>query len=241
MKPMEATKYSNAKRPDRDVSARRRRMQEKGKIPWTLVAPAIIVLVIILGVIYAESSKGPSTIMTTSPGNYNFPFACEGQGSLYMHIHPWLRIVINGQNITVPADIGLTSSCTEPVHTHDASGIIHIESETNSNFTLGDFFNIWGTTFANAVINNTKDPIVFNSTDILGFKTDKTHSLSLVVDGTESNAYGSLVLNTLDYCNAANSVAQSSPCYATAQGNPYFGGPNGYQFGTGHTILIEYK
>jgi hypothetical protein len=216
-------------------------MQEKGKIPWTLVAPAIIVVLIVLGVIYAESSSGPTTILTTAPGNYNFAFTCEGQGSLFMHIHPWLRIVINGRNITLPVDIGLISSCTEPVHTHDASGIIHIESEANTNFTLGDFFNIWAATFAYAVINNTKAPIVFNSTDILGFKTNQAHSLVLLVDGKQSSAYGSLVLNTLDYCNSSNSVSQSSPCYATAQGNPYYGGSNGYTFGTGHTILIEYK
>src|SRR5437879_2819351 len=107
------TIYFSARR-HKDVSARRRKMQEKGKIPWALVAPAIIVVVIVLGVIYAESSAGPNTILTTVPGSYNFPFSCEGQGTLFMHIHPWLRIVINGQNVTVPADIGDVSTCTEP-------------------------------------------------------------------------------------------------------------------------------
>jgi len=241
MKSMQASRYSNARNPNKkDVSARRRRMQEKRKIPWTLIVPAIVVVVIVFGVIYAESNIGPTTILTTAPGNYNFPLPCGGQGSLFMHIHPWLRIVINGQNITLPADIGISSSCTEPVHTHDASGIIHIESETNTNFTLGDFFNIWAATFAYAVINNEKAPIVFNSTDILGFRTNQTHSLVLFVDGKESSAYGSLVLNELDYCDASNSLSQASPCYATAQGSPYYGGQSGYTFGTGHTILIEY-
>jgi len=239
---MKTTKYIRARRPDnKDLSARRRRMNEKGKIPWTLIVPSVVVVVIVLGIIYVESSTGPSTILTTAPDNYTFPFSCSGEGSLFMHVHPWLRIIINGQNIEVPADIGLTSSCTQPVHTHDASGIIHIESETNTNFTLQDFFNIWAATFAYAVINNTKAPIVFNSTDILGFRTDQTHSVSLIVDGKESSSYGALLLNPLDYCNASNSISQSSPCYVTAQGNPYYNTPSGYSFGTGHTILIEYK
>lgn len=225
---------------DKNMSARRRRIQEKGRIPWTYVIPAIFVVSIILGVVYVESNTGTSTIMTTAIGNNNFPLPCSGDQSLLMHVHPWLRIVVNNHNITIPAYVGATNSCDEPVHTHDASGIIHIESSTNTNFTLGEFFAIWAATYSYAVINNTKAPIVFNSSDILGFKSDQSHSVVLLVDGQRSNAYGSLVLNSLDYCNASNSISASSPCYATAQGNPYYSGPSGYYFGTGHTVVIEY-
>jgi hypothetical protein len=31
-----------------------------------------------------------------------------------------------------------------PLHTHDASGTIHVESNTIRNYTLGEFLNIWG-------------------------------------------------------------------------------------------------
>ncbi len=31
-----------------------------------------------------------------------------------------------------------------PLHTHDASGIIHVESSVKRNYTLGEFLNIWG-------------------------------------------------------------------------------------------------
>ncbi len=215
-------------------------MQEKGRIPWSYIVPAIVVVVVVLGVVYIESSTGPSTIVTTGIGNGIFPLACSSEQSLVMHVHPWLRIVIENQNITIPSNVGVTVSCDEPVHTHDSSGIIHIESSTYTNFTLGEFFEIWAATYAYAAINNTKAPIVFNSTDILGFRADQSHSVVLLVDGQKSNAYGSLVLNSLDYCNASNSVSASSPCYATAQGNPFYSGSSGYDFGTGHTIVIEY-
>ena len=31
-----------------------------------------------------------------------------------------------------------------PLHTHDATGIIHVESSIIRNYTLGQFLNIWG-------------------------------------------------------------------------------------------------
>ncbi|MDG6907365.1 MAG: hypothetical protein JRN20_16455 [Nitrososphaerota archaeon] len=223
----------------KDLSARRRRMQGKSRIPWVYVVPAIIVVSIVFGLVYMESITGTSTV-TTATGKGIFPLTCSGDQTLLMHIHPWLRIVIDNQNVTIPANIGDTSSCEEPVHTHDSSGIIHIESSQNSNFTLGEFFQIWAATYAYTMIKSTKAPIVFNSSDILGFKTDQSHSVMLLVDGQRSNAYGGLVLNSLDYCNASNSISSSSPCYATAPGNPYYSGPSGYHFGTGHTVLIEY-
>lgn len=35
------------------------------------------------------------------------------------------------------------------MHTHDETGIIHIESPENRTFTLGEFFDIWGEKFDN--------------------------------------------------------------------------------------------
>lgn len=31
-----------------------------------------------------------------------------------------------------------------PLHTHDDSGTIHVESSTNRNYRLGEFFKVWG-------------------------------------------------------------------------------------------------
>ena len=31
-----------------------------------------------------------------------------------------------------------------PLHTHDTSGIIHVESSVKRNYTLGEFLNTWG-------------------------------------------------------------------------------------------------
>lgn len=38
------------------------------------------------------------------------------------------------------------------MHTHDDTGVIHIESPEDRNFTIGEFFDIWGQTFDNSQI-----------------------------------------------------------------------------------------
>ena len=83
---------------------------------------------------------------------------------IIIHIHPHLIITDNGKHLTVPAQIGIDPplwkdhsldkygmqamsdgmSGMAPLHTHDASGIIHVESSVKRNYTLGEFLNIWG-------------------------------------------------------------------------------------------------
>ena len=38
----------------------------------------------------------------------------------------------------------MNMSAMAPLHTHDGSGIVHVESTINRNYTLGEFLNIWG-------------------------------------------------------------------------------------------------
>jgi hypothetical protein len=67
----------------------------------------------------------------------------EGQG---LHIHAHLDVFVNGQPVTVPAYLGIDLVAGEitSLHTHDATGIIHVESPVNANFTLGQLFTEWG-------------------------------------------------------------------------------------------------
>ena len=59
------------------------------------------------------------------------------------HEHAHLTIVIRGQLRPVPANIGITATQICWLHTHDASGTIHIEAGDQRTFTLGDFFALW--------------------------------------------------------------------------------------------------
>ena len=82
------------------------------------------------------------------------------------HVHAHLDVFIDGQKIVVPAGIGINiedpevvyfadngsyggikrcdQPCISPLHTHDASGVIHTESSDPEPHTLGQFFVEWG-------------------------------------------------------------------------------------------------
>ena len=69
-----------------------------------------------------------------------------GQEMLAVHYHAHLDVIVDGQHITVPASIGIDDirQAISPLHTHDTTGVVHIESAQDIPFTLGQFFTEWG-------------------------------------------------------------------------------------------------
>ena len=83
-----------------------------------------------------------------------------GGEQVAFHIHAHLAVFVNGQRRTIPYGIGvvsplrLTETADGPfvadgaafywLHTHDTSGVIHVESPVLRSYTLGEFFDIWG-------------------------------------------------------------------------------------------------
>ncbi len=87
---------------------------------------------------------------------------------IIMHKHSNLNVTVNGKSLIVPNGIGINSTlwndhsldkfgterkttmfgtitpAMSPLHTHDSSGTIHVESTEYRNYTLGQFLNIWG-------------------------------------------------------------------------------------------------
>ncbi|NUS10727.1 MAG: hypothetical protein HOY69_04860 [Streptomyces sp.] len=66
----------------------------------------------------------------------------EGQ---VLHIHSHLDVFVDGKAVTVPAEIGIDipKQQISPLHTHDTSGVVHIESPVKADFTLGQFMTEW--------------------------------------------------------------------------------------------------
>ena len=82
-----------------------------------------------------------------------------------LHTHQHLDIFINGNQVTVPANIGIDDAkgFLSPIHTHDTTGIMHVESPAVLKFYLGQFFDIWGVRLTSSCIGgycNTKDQIL---------------------------------------------------------------------------------
>jgi hypothetical protein len=74
-----------------------------------------------------------------------------GLSETVFHIHAIVHVYVNGKPVTVPANIGLDQATQtfSPLHTHDTSGIVHMEALRPYPFTLGQFFAIWGVRFSN--------------------------------------------------------------------------------------------
>ena len=83
---------------------------------------------------------------------------------MVLHNHATLKVISNnGVVTTVPAHVGMVQvgkaedpllyadhsldkygmQGMSPLHTHDDSGTIHVESNTVRNYTLGEFLDIW--------------------------------------------------------------------------------------------------
>ena len=71
---------------------------------------------------------------------------CDSMEGAVEHIHSHVQIFDRGQQIEIPANIGIPigDNCLYWLHTHSADGIAHIESPVKRTFTLGEFFDIWG-------------------------------------------------------------------------------------------------
>lgn len=68
-----------------------------------------------------------------------------GQEGQVLHIHSHLDVYVDGRPVTVPALIGIDEAQQQisPLHTHDTSGVVHIESPVKKDFTLGQFMTEW--------------------------------------------------------------------------------------------------
>lgn len=58
------------------------------------------------------------------------------------HIHSLVSIYKDGVRQGLPDNVG-RSGCAYELHTHDVTGLIHIETDVPKKFTLGQFFALW--------------------------------------------------------------------------------------------------
>jgi hypothetical protein len=74
-----------------------------------------------------------------------------GHNGLVLHFHSHLDIFVNGKKVKVPAYVGINlgGGYLTELHTHNSSGVLHIEAQKKRSFTLGQFFAEWAV-FLNA-------------------------------------------------------------------------------------------
>lgn len=182
------TKAENeVERPLRRLKKREleRRRAHLRNILIPVVAVAAVAALAAVVIITAPPPPPPHEV---GPGEYVNDFD--------MHIHPHLVIYNQGQQVTIPANVGidpnlwrdhtldeysLDGPSLSPLHTHEGgdTGIIHVESTVTRGYTLGEFFAVWG------------QPLGPSRT--MNMQADSNHRLSLLVNGVQSSAWGNLV------------------------------------------------
>jgi hypothetical protein len=127
-----------------------------------LVPPALVALLAMVAITAASCSATPAEGSATSPSSPRLLWpapttdvtARVGRAGLPLltssafvqHIHAHLDIFVNGRSAAVPANLGIdyVVSQLSPLHTHDESGVVHIEAQDLQTFTLGQLFTEWG-------------------------------------------------------------------------------------------------
>ena len=115
----------------------------------------------------AVSDAANSAAYVTAAG---LPFSLE---MLDVHYHAHLDINVNGKPVDVPPYVGYVlqgkKASLAPLHTHDKSGVIHIENSVPATFLLGQFFVEWG--------------VRLSPTCVGGYCADATHDFAVYVNG----------------------------------------------------------
>ncbi len=150
-----------------------------------------IIAAIVLGIVYGAATGAFSSLGSPAPQ----------APPIIMHIHPTLTIAIDGLRVTIPQNVGIDpplwkyhdldsygmkmpnmASMTgmAPLHTHDSSGVIHVESTQIRDYTLGEFFDVWGVTFSDSCIMDKCN--------------DGTHTVKMFVNDNPSTEFRNHIL-----------------------------------------------
>jgi hypothetical protein len=205
--------------------------QQRRRLLTAYIAAGVLGLLVVVGIVIAVvNSGGGSSSANVKPGSV--PASAEagtrttpppwpadydglagrikdmglpGLSESIFHIHAILHVYVDGKPVTVPANIGLDAAnqVFSPLHTHDTSGIIHMEATREYPFTLGQFFAIWD--------------VHFTDTELGPFKPAGGKSLQVYVNGKPVKDPVGLVMHEHDNISVGYGKPGSFPKKPPAQ------------------------
>jgi cyclophilin family peptidyl-prolyl cis-trans isomerase len=136
------------------------------------------------------------------------------------HIHPFLKIIIDGQEVPIPTDIGITAGGHFSPHTHDISGKLHVGegllagvSQESRFVRLDDFFDVWRTTTSVTPASNNPNAN-FSATQLMDRVADATHSVFMTVNGVLNTEFENYIPHDDDRIVLSYGPADSGPSLA---------------------------
>jgi hypothetical protein len=176
------------------VAEQRRKERRRRVTVWTSVGAGVVVVGAVVALAVSGTHSAPSVTeagavsLTASGASSAPPWAAPADASarpktagLAMlasegtveHIHTHLSVSVDGKAVTVPAEVGIdeTAQRISPLHTHDTSGIVHVESDVKRDFSLGEFFTEWN--------------VALSAGQIGSYSTSGGYTVTTFVDGKE--------------------------------------------------------
>lgn len=142
--PQRPTQQRNSQRKLAEIRRQQRARQTRLGILAAVAGLAAVAVVVLAVVAFTggqttQQGRGEATGATVDG------IKCQTSEQVAYHIHAHLAIYASGDSQAVPAGIGIPGGkCLYWLHTHDATGVIHVESPAQHAYTLGQFFDIWG-------------------------------------------------------------------------------------------------
>jgi hypothetical protein len=166
------------------LKSRRRKKQEK-KNNNTIVGIVLFIVIVIIAVgsawLLIPAGPQPQTISAYSlSGGDPTLTTCVSASNVILKFKFNIRIVLNGTQIVIPAKIGDEADCTRPLHTVDNSGDVYVESPIYYEYSLRDFFAVWGQVF-------TKD-------QIFTLHANSNHVITMTVNGVPNYEFENHIL-----------------------------------------------
>jgi hypothetical protein len=116
-----------------------------------------------------DNSESEAPLNNTSEEMHPLGMECLDHDGLAMHFHPYLTILIDGNEYSIPGNTGIdTDVCKGAMHmthTHDDSGKIHVESKQVEEVPLEVFFDVWGKHFDETGIMEYRDGTIEMTVD----------------------------------------------------------------------------
>jgi hypothetical protein len=153
-----ASKSIKQQRKQQKIETRLAQQRHDARQRRTTIILAAAVVVVVVGLIAWLLIHNATATAVESVYNPDYPpidsVYCDQLEQTAYHHHVLLTIYIDGQQVTVPAGVGIAGDPSSPtcyywLHTHDTTGIVHIEAPSGGSYSLKNFLDIWQS-FANS-------------------------------------------------------------------------------------------
>jgi hypothetical protein len=162
----EQKKKAREERERREREEQEAKKKRKRRIRIGVGAGVILVAAIVAFVLLSGSDKPKNSLAQdptkaqVTPGPWNSgeqglekratALGLPDPSDTVFHVHANLEVYTDGHKQKVPANIGINQSSQfiTSLHTHDDTGVIHMEAVQPYPFKLGQFFQVWNVPFS---------------------------------------------------------------------------------------------